>query len=223
MHDVPFNWKIMVENFMEMYHNSRLHNGIHDFAPSSGAWYQDYEAGDGALFGFNQMVEPDGGFNPTFKALFPPLPGITMEERQRIVFAFVPPTLLLGFQPTLRSGLRSTQLGRPTTTSRWRTSSQGQRSSARTSTRRWMKRSTVLQISFAKTCRRTWPHNLACAPVRRRAAATRGRKASWLSSIAGSSNATRQRRCSRSAHGDDVANEPRPCPTGHRRDRCVRS
>ncbi len=99
MHDVPFNWKIMVENFMEMYHNSRLHNGIHDFAPSSGAWYQDYEAGDGALFGFNQMVEPDGGFNPTFKALFPPLPGITMEERQRIVFAFVPPTLLLGFQP----------------------------------------------------------------------------------------------------------------------------
>tara|TARA_B100000683_G_scaffold16797_1_gene16751 strand:- start:9661 stop:10437 length:777 start_codon:yes stop_codon:yes gene_type:complete len=99
MHDVPFNWKIMVENFMEMYHNSRLHNGIHDFAPSSGAWYSDYEAGDGALFGFNQMVEPDGGFNPTFKALFPPLPGITMEERQRIVFAFVPPTLLLGFQP----------------------------------------------------------------------------------------------------------------------------
>ena len=28
--DVPFNWKIMIENFMEMYHNSRLHQGIHD-------------------------------------------------------------------------------------------------------------------------------------------------------------------------------------------------
>ena len=28
-----------------------------------------------------------------------PLPGLTMEDRQRIVFAFVPPTLLMGFQP----------------------------------------------------------------------------------------------------------------------------
>lgn len=97
--DVPFNWKIMIENFMEMYHNSRLHQGIHDFAPSSGAWYSDYEPGDAAMFGFNQMVHPDGGFNPTFKALFPPLPSVTMEDRQRIVFAFVPPTLLMGFQP----------------------------------------------------------------------------------------------------------------------------
>jgi hypothetical protein len=89
----------MIENFMEMYHNSRLHHGIHDFAPSSGAWYADREAGDAAMFGFNATVEPDGGFNPTFKALFPPLPNLTMEDRQRIVFAFVPPTLLMGFQP----------------------------------------------------------------------------------------------------------------------------
>jgi len=99
MRDVPFNWKIMIENFMEMYHNSRLHHGIHDFAPSSGAWYADLEAGDAAMFGFNATVEPDGGFNPTFRALFPPLPNLTMEDRQRIVFAFVPPTLLMGFQP----------------------------------------------------------------------------------------------------------------------------
>ena len=96
--DVPFNWKIMIENFMEMYHNSRLHHGIHDFAPSSGAWYSDAEPGDVAMFGFNTTLEPDGGFNPTFKALFPPLPGTTMDERQRIVFALVAPSLLMGFQ-----------------------------------------------------------------------------------------------------------------------------
>ena len=96
--DVPFNWKIMVENFMEMYHNSRLHHGIHDFAPSSGAWYEDYEPGDAAMFGFNETLEPDSGFNPTFKALFPPLPGTTMKERQRVVFALVAPSLLMGFQ-----------------------------------------------------------------------------------------------------------------------------
>ncbi len=96
--DVPFNWKIMVENFMEMYHNSRLHHGIHDWAPSSGASYADFEPGDGAMFGFNRTLEPDGGFNPTFKALFPVLPGTTIDERQQVVFALVPPSLLIGIQ-----------------------------------------------------------------------------------------------------------------------------
>lgn len=96
--DVPFNWKIMIENFMEMYHNSRLHHGIHDWAPSSGASYADYEPGDGAMFGFNRTLEPDGGFNPTFRALFPVLPGTTIEERQQVVFALVPPSLLIGIQ-----------------------------------------------------------------------------------------------------------------------------
>ena len=63
--DVTFNWKIMVENFMEMYHNSRLHHGIHDWAPSSGASYTDYEPGDGAMFGFNpRLWNLNGGFNP---------------------------------------------------------------------------------------------------------------------------------------------------------------
>ncbi len=96
--EVPFNWKIMIENFMEMYHNSRLHQGIHDWAPSSGASYADFEAGDGAMFGFNRTLEPDGGFNPTFKALFPVLPGTTEDERQQVVFALIPPSLLIGIQ-----------------------------------------------------------------------------------------------------------------------------
>jgi len=96
--DVPFNWKIMIENFMEMYHNSRLHKGIHDWAPSSGAWYSDVEPEDGAMFGFNPSLEIDGGFNPTYRALFPPLPNLSEEERKRVVFAFVPPTLLIGMQ-----------------------------------------------------------------------------------------------------------------------------
>ncbi|MDG1368378.1 MAG: SRPBCC family protein, partial [Acidimicrobiales bacterium] len=96
--DVPFNWKIMVENFMEMYHQSRLHHGIHDFAPSSAASYADYQAGDAAMYGVCDTVEPDGGFNPTSKALFPPFPGLSIQERQRIVFALVAPSLLMGFQ-----------------------------------------------------------------------------------------------------------------------------
>ena len=96
--DVPFNWKIMIENFMEMYHNSRLHKGIHDWAPSSGAWYSDFSSDDGGIFGFNRSLEPGGGFNPTFRALFPLLPDTTEEERQRVVFALVPPSLQIGIQ-----------------------------------------------------------------------------------------------------------------------------
>ena len=96
--DVPFNWKIMIENFMEMYHNCRLHHGICEWAPSSGASYADFEPGDGAMFGFNRTLEPDGGFNPTFQALFPILPGTTIDERQQVVFALVPPSLLIGIQ-----------------------------------------------------------------------------------------------------------------------------
>lgn len=96
--DVPFNWKIMVENFMEMYHQSRLHHGIHDFAPSSAASYDAWETDDAAMFGTCGTVEPDGGFNPTSKALFPPFSGLSMQERQRIVFALVAPSLLMGFQ-----------------------------------------------------------------------------------------------------------------------------
>ena len=32
------------------------------------------------MFGFNPSLEMDGGFNPTYKALFPPLPNLTDED-----------------------------------------------------------------------------------------------------------------------------------------------
>ena len=67
-------------------------------APSSAASYAEWESGDAAMFGLCGTVEPDGGFNPTSKALFPPFPGLSMEQRQRIVFALVTPSLLMGFQ-----------------------------------------------------------------------------------------------------------------------------
>jgi phenylpropionate dioxygenase-like ring-hydroxylating dioxygenase large terminal subunit len=96
---LPFNWKVMAENFMEGYHPDRLHKGIHDFAPSSNVWYEDYEEGDGALLGTIRTTIRDGGFNPTYRALFPLIDTLTEEQRWYAVFAYVPPTLLLGFQP----------------------------------------------------------------------------------------------------------------------------
>ena len=97
--DLPFNWKIMVENFMEAYHPDRLHKGIHDFAPSSLADFGPYESGDGAIFGHMGTTILDGGFNPTTKALFPVIETLTEDERRKILFAYIPPSLLIGFQP----------------------------------------------------------------------------------------------------------------------------
>jgi phenylpropionate dioxygenase-like ring-hydroxylating dioxygenase large terminal subunit len=96
--DLPFNWKVMVENFMEGYHPDRLHKDIHDFAPSSTINYATYEPGMNYMFGLHPTTVTDGGFNPTFHGFFPPIETLTEEERNRVNFAYVPPGLLFGFQ-----------------------------------------------------------------------------------------------------------------------------
>jgi phenylpropionate dioxygenase-like ring-hydroxylating dioxygenase large terminal subunit len=94
---VPCNWKVMVENFIESYHSSRLHKGPHDFAPSAAAQFNpDWLDDEAAIYGWTRTTHPDGGFNPTQKALFPPIEKLTPDERQRTTFALVPPLLMLG-------------------------------------------------------------------------------------------------------------------------------
>lgn len=95
---LPFNWKVMVENFMEGYHPDRLHNPIHAWAPSGGIHYFPYTAESATLYGFMESIHPDGGFNATYKALFPPISKLTDEERRRVAFVYVPPSLLIGLQ-----------------------------------------------------------------------------------------------------------------------------
>ncbi len=96
--DLPFNWKIMVENFMEGYHPDRLHTIIHDFAPSSTINYAPYERGMDYMYGHHPTMGPEGGFNALQKALFPPIETLTREERDSVQFAYVPPGLLMGVQ-----------------------------------------------------------------------------------------------------------------------------
>jgi phenylpropionate dioxygenase-like ring-hydroxylating dioxygenase large terminal subunit len=95
---LPFNWKVMVENFMEGYHPDRLHHPIHAWAPSGGVHYFPYDPDTAALYGYMESTHADGGFNATYRALFPPLPTLTDDERRRVVFAYVPPSLLIGLQ-----------------------------------------------------------------------------------------------------------------------------
>lgn len=96
--NLPFNWKIMVENFMEGYHPDRLHAIIHDFAPSSTINYAPYERGMAYMYGHHPTENSEGGFNPLQKALFPTIETLTQEERDSVQFAYVPPGLLMGIQ-----------------------------------------------------------------------------------------------------------------------------
>ena len=91
-----WNWKVMLENNNDGYHASKLHRGpLHDFVPSKLASFPDADPGDAGFLRFNGTLHPDASFNPTQKAVLPIFPKLTAEDRGRMTFANVPPTLSL--------------------------------------------------------------------------------------------------------------------------------
>ncbi len=98
--DLPWNWKVMFENFNDGYHANRLHHTIQDFCPSNlAAFPVPWDEASNVIFRTNGYIHIDGGFNATTKALLPVFPDLTEEERWRSTFALVPPTLCLGTAP----------------------------------------------------------------------------------------------------------------------------
>ena len=98
--DLPWNWKVMFENFNDGYHANRLHHTIQDFCPSNlAAFPVQWDETSNVIFRTNGYTHIDGGFNATTKALLPVFPNLTEEERWRSTFALVPPTLCLGTAP----------------------------------------------------------------------------------------------------------------------------
>ncbi len=98
--DLPWNWKVMFENFNDGYHANRLHHTIQDFCPSElAAFPVPWDDASNVIFRTNGYVHIDGGFNATTKALMPIFPELTEEERWRSTFALIPPTLCFGTAP----------------------------------------------------------------------------------------------------------------------------
>lgn len=93
----PFSWKVMFENNNDGYHANRLHHGeFHDYVPSELAWFPDDLPADTAgFYRLNGTLHPDASFNPTQKALMPVFPRLSADERNRMAFANLPPTLSL--------------------------------------------------------------------------------------------------------------------------------
>lgn len=93
--ELAWNWKVQFENNNDGYHANRLHQGLHDYIPSSLASFPEVEPGTAGYYRLNGSTHPHASFNPTEKAMFPIFPGLTQEEHNRLLFVNVPPTLSL--------------------------------------------------------------------------------------------------------------------------------
>ena len=103
---LPWNWKVQVENFTDAYHPEYVHIGTHDFAPSvmegDGVRFTEMKPGDNAIVRSVPMRTPDGGmmkdgWGP--EAAFPAIATLPSEQRRRITFAMLPPSLTMMFAP----------------------------------------------------------------------------------------------------------------------------
>ena len=94
--DLPWNWKVMFENFNDGYHANRLHQYVQDFCPSGmTAFPVDWAEESNVIFRTAGYTHLDGGFNATHHAIMPVFPQLTDEERSRSTFALVPADAVL--------------------------------------------------------------------------------------------------------------------------------
>ena len=97
--DLPWNWKVMLENFNDPYHASRLHGSLQTFAPSGMSDFFPWRPDMGHISRIQRFTQIDGSFNPTQKALLPVFPALTEADRHHGLFALVPPTLAIAVVP----------------------------------------------------------------------------------------------------------------------------
>jgi phenylpropionate dioxygenase-like ring-hydroxylating dioxygenase large terminal subunit len=97
--DLPWNWKVMLENFNDPYHASRLHEPLQTFAPSGMSDFFEWRDDAEHVSRIQHFTQIDGSFNPTMKCLLPVFPALSEDERRMGMFALIPPTLALAVVP----------------------------------------------------------------------------------------------------------------------------
>jgi len=103
---LPWNWKVHAENFTDAYHPEFVHRGTHDFAPSNhpdgGVQFTPFKPGDNAIVRSVPLLKPDGGMMEDGWGevpMFPPIPNLSPQQRKRLTFALIPPSMTLIFAP----------------------------------------------------------------------------------------------------------------------------
>ncbi len=100
LESMPWNWKVMFENFNDGYHANRLHQYVQDFCPSDlSAFPEPWDEASNVVFRTAGYTHIDGGFNATHRVIMPVFPNLTEQDRTRSTFALIPPVLCFGTAP----------------------------------------------------------------------------------------------------------------------------
>ena len=104
-HPIPWNWKMLLENYIEPYHTEFVHPIIHDFAPSVGVEFDPWRGDDdNAIIRYVPFLKPDGGLTENgwqSPASFPVISGLSDKQRNRVGFGMIPPTMNIIFTPDM--------------------------------------------------------------------------------------------------------------------------
>lgn len=99
--DQQWNWKIHHDNALEPYHTSYVHRGVHEAAPAKNARFYEFHEGDGQVMHPTYLLDENAGLASTDgKRTTAIIPGLTEEQRKRVMFASIPPMLFSILQPT---------------------------------------------------------------------------------------------------------------------------
>jgi phenylpropionate dioxygenase-like ring-hydroxylating dioxygenase large terminal subunit len=101
---VPWNWKILLENYIEPYHTEFVHPVIHDFAPSTGVEFDPWKDGDNAISRGVPYLRPRGGLTErgwAAPASFPVVESLSNRQMGQVAFCMVPPSMNLIFTPDM--------------------------------------------------------------------------------------------------------------------------
>lgn len=95
---IEWNWKVMLENAVECYHCTALHGRLHEAAPTRNSTASPLSDLAGGFASRIRNPRIDADFTPTGTVVFPPLPGLTEEQRTHSTWLIVPPNLFLSLQ-----------------------------------------------------------------------------------------------------------------------------
>ena len=102
---VPWNWKMLLENYIEPYHTQFVHPIIHDFAPSTAVEFDGWRGSDdNVIVRYVPFLERDGSLTDkgwAAPALFPIIESLSEKQRNRVGFGMVPPNMNIIFMPDM--------------------------------------------------------------------------------------------------------------------------
>jgi phenylpropionate dioxygenase-like ring-hydroxylating dioxygenase large terminal subunit len=102
---LAWNWKLLLENYIEPYHTQFVHPIIHDFAPSVGVEFDPWRGpDDNVIVRYVPFLERDGSLTENgwaAPALFPIIETLSEKQRNRVGFGMVPPNMNIIFMPDM--------------------------------------------------------------------------------------------------------------------------